>query len=109
MHPQDESTAVGIGVRLDAEVGDLVGGRQQSFVDDLERKVFRAVEVLGNGGGMGGHGLERPWAVEVLGAADEPDDGRWKEFHDNGIKELCNVLRYKLVRYKLVRRCGLFP
>ena len=73
VHPEYEAGAVGIGVRIKAELGDFVRRRQQAFEFGLERELRRGRKGACDLLRMRRDQLERPRAVEMLGAANEPD------------------------------------
>ena len=75
MHPQHETGAGGVGVRLNAQPRDLVRRGDERLEHHLKRQTGRGGE---RGGDLArvGHDLpERAGAVKVLAAGDEPNFG----------------------------------
>ncbi len=73
VHPKDEASAVRIGIRVKAKLGDFVGRRQQGFEFGLERQLGRVRKRHRDLLRVRRDLLERPRAVEMLRAANEPD------------------------------------
>jgi hypothetical protein len=73
VHPQNQAGAIGIGIRVETQLRDLVGRRQQRLEHGLQRQLLRFGEAGGDLLGVGGDLLERPRPVEMLRPADEPD------------------------------------
>ena len=81
VHPEDQAGAIGIGIRLEAQIGDLVGRGQQRLEHRLQRQRFRLGEAGGDLLGVGGDLFERSRAIEVLRPANEPDFRVGEEDH----------------------------
>ena len=73
MHPKDKAGAVGIGIGLDADFGDLVGVNEEGLELERQRETLRFHEAVDDGLGVGGDLFERAFAIEMLRTADEPD------------------------------------
>ena len=73
VHPEDQPGAVRIGVRVEAKLGDFIRRRQQGLEAGLERELGRVRKRARDLLRVRRDLPERPRAVEMLRAADEPD------------------------------------
>ena len=73
VHPEDEAGAVRVGIRLKAKLGDFVRRGQQGLELGLERELRRGRKRARDLLRVRRDLLERPRAVEMLRAANEPD------------------------------------
>ena len=73
MHPKDEAGAVGIGIRLEAKLGDFIRGREKRLEASLQREFRRVRERARDLSPVRRDLLKRPGSVKMLRAANEPD------------------------------------
>ena len=82
VHPENEAGAIVVRIRLHAEFRDLVGRGQERLEDGFQRQFRRVGERAGDVARIGGDPLQGTRAVEMLGAANEPDFGSGQIDHE---------------------------
>jgi hypothetical protein len=93
VHPKDETGAVGVGVGLDADLADFLGGGEERFEFQRKCEALGFHETVNDGLGVGGDLLERAGAIEMLRTADEPEFGSGEVYEGHGsLRERGGVL-----------------